>query len=335
MTRRVATIGLSVVMLAASGCTHDAGGTTITVYNGQHPQLTSALVAAFQKSTGIHVKTLTNDGVVLADQLLEEGSQSSADVYLTENSPELMLLEEHHLLAPLPATTLAEAPSQDSSPEGDWVGVARRVSCLAYDPSSVSKSDLPHSLLDLADPQWRGKVAIAPTDSDFFPLVSGVIAVYGRARALSWLQGLKRNAELYADDESVVAAVNRGAAAVGIINQYYWYRLRFEVGADDLHSALSFFAPDDVGSLVNISGAAVLAASKHPQAAQSFVAFLDSAPAQTLLARGDDFEYPIRPGTPANPALPPFSSLAALELSVARLGDDAGAAALLQEAGLA
>ena len=335
MTRRVATIGVSVVLLAAGGCAHGGGGTTITVYNGQHPQLTTALVAAFERSTGIHVKTLTNDGVVLADQLLEEGSQTSADVYLTENSPELMLLEEHHLLAPLPASTLAEAPNQDSSPDGDWVGVALRVSCLAYDPSSASQPGLPDSLLDLAEPQWRGKVAIAPTDSDFFPLVSGVIAVYGRARALSWLQGLKHNAERYADDESVVAAVNRGAAAVGIINQYYWYRLRFEVGAKNMHSALSFFAPDDVGSLVNISGAAVLAASKHPRAAQSFVAFLDRAQAQTTLAQSDDFEYPIRPGTAANPALPPFASLAALQLGVARLGDDAAAAALLQEAGLA
>lgn len=334
MTPRVATIGVLLLAVLASGCS-GGGGTTITLYNGQHPQLTGAIVAAFEHETGIHVKTLTNDGVVLADQLLEEGSKTSADVYLTENSPELMLLQEHHLLAPLLASTLAEAPSQDSSPQGDWVGVARRVSCLAYDPSLVSKSDLPASLLDLADPQWKGRLAIAPTDSDFFPLVSGVIALYGQATALRWLQGLKRNAHLYADDESVVAAVNRGAASVGIINQYYWYRLRVEVGANSMHSALSFFAPEDIGSLVNISGAAVLAASRHPQAAQQFVAFLDSAQAQTLLSQGDDFEYPIRPGIAANPALAPFASLAPLQLSVTRLGDDTAAATLLQQAGLA
>jgi iron(III) transport system substrate-binding protein len=335
MTLRGAAFVVVVMAVVATGCGGSGRGTTITVYNGQHPQLTTTLVAAFEKATGIHVKTLTNDGVVLADQLLEEGTQTSADVYLTENSPELMLLQEHHLLAPLPAATLAEAPSQDSSPQGDWVGVARRVSCLAYDPSLVAKSGLPTSLLGLADPQWKGKVAIAPTDSDFFPLVSGVIALYGKATALDWLQGLKRNAHLYADDESVVAAVNRGAAGMGIINQYYWYRLRFEIGTDAMHSALSFFSPQDVGSLVNISGAAVLAGSKHPQAAQRFVAFLDSAQAQTLLSQGDDFEYPVRPGTGANPALAPFASLAPLQLSVTRLGDDAEAASLLQQAGLA
>jgi hypothetical protein len=51
MMRRVVTIALS-VMPAPGGCTQDRGGTTIAVYNGQHPQLTSALVTAFEKSTG-------------------------------------------------------------------------------------------------------------------------------------------------------------------------------------------------------------------------------------------------------------------------------------------
>ena len=59
------------------------------------PQLTQAIVSAFEKQTGIHVKVRSDDGIVLADQILQEGSHSPADVYLTENSPELMLLTEH------------------------------------------------------------------------------------------------------------------------------------------------------------------------------------------------------------------------------------------------
>src|ERR1700722_11209940 len=65
-----------------------SGDTTITLYNGQHEQLTDAIVSAFEKQTGIHVKVRTDDGIVLADQILQEGSHSPADVYLTENSPE-------------------------------------------------------------------------------------------------------------------------------------------------------------------------------------------------------------------------------------------------------
>jgi len=31
--------------------------------------------------------------------------------------------------------------------------------------------------------------------------------------------------------------VNRGQAAIGIINHYYWYRERYDVGASNMHSA--------------------------------------------------------------------------------------------------
>jgi iron(III) transport system substrate-binding protein len=308
---------------------------TITLYNGQHPQLTTALVSAFEKQTGIDVRVRTDDSIVLADQILQEGSSSPADVFLGENSPELMLLQEHHLLAHLPESTLDQVPAADRSPAGDWVGVALRVSALVYNPSLISAADLPTSVLDLAQPRWKGKVAVAPTDSDFPPLVGAVIAVYGKQAASNWLQGLKANASLYQDEEATVAAVNRGQEAVGIINQYYWYRLRFELGASNVNSKLYFFPNRDVGGIENVGGAAVLASSHNQAAAEKFVSFLDSAKGQRILSAGDDFEYPVRPGIRANPALPPLSVVAPTMINIINLGDDRESAALIQQSGLA
>jgi iron(III) transport system substrate-binding protein len=311
------------------------GGSAITLYNGQHPQLTDALVSAFERQTGISVRVLTNDGVVLADQILQEGSASPADVYLTENTPELMLLQEHRLLARLSPSILSQVPARDSSPRGTWVGVAERVNALAYDPAKLPADTLPTSILALAGPQWAGKIAIAPTDSDFLPLVSAVAVTYGRARALSWLQGLKRNATLFQNSEAVVAAVNRGSVAAGILNEYYWYRLRLEVGAGAMRSVLYSFPAHDIGSVANISGAAVLASSGHHSAAERFVGFLVSQRGQRILAEGDDYEYPLRPGVPANRALPGLASLHPTSVNVVSLGDDRQALSLLQQAGLA
>jgi iron(III) transport system substrate-binding protein len=326
----------SIVVLGAAlaGC-GGAGPNTIVLYNGQHPQLTNALVAAFTHQTGIHVRVRTNDGIVLADQLLEEGSSSPADVYMTENSPELMTLQQHGLLAKLSPATLSAIPASESSPTGRWVGIALRVSVLAYDPARVPASALPASLLDLAQPQWKGRIAIAPTDSDFPPLVGAVIAKYGKHEALQWLQGLKRNGQLFQDDESVVFAVNHGDVATGIVNQYYWYRLRLELGAGAMHSTLRYFPNHNVGSLENISGAAVLASSSHRSDAQAFVRFLVTPAAQRILARGDDFEYPALPSVAPNPQLPPLSSISHATLGVVALGNDQTAAQLIQQAGLA
>ncbi len=324
----------------SNGTSTSSGGTTpstketITLYNGQHEQLTQAIVTAFEKQTGIQVKVRTDDGIVLADQILQEGSHSPADVYLTENSPELMMLTEHHLLTKLPTSITDQIPSQYNSPTGNWVGVALRVSTLVYNPSLISTSQLPTSILDLAKPQWKDKVAIAPTDSDFVPIVGAVIATKGTSYAKSWLTRLNGNATVYQDMESVVAAVNRGQKAVGVINSYYWYRLQLEVGKGNMHSKLYFFPNHDVGGIENISGAAVLASSQHKTAAEKFVSFLTSSTAQRILAAGDDYEYPARPGSAPNPILPPLSQVSPAVINVVHLGDDMPAASLLQEVGL-
>jgi iron(III) transport system substrate-binding protein len=326
-------------LLALSALIAGCGGTgpknSILLYNGQHPQLTSALVRAFERQTGIDVRVRTNDGIVLADQLLQEGKRSTADVYLTENSPELVTLDQHRLLGKLDAATLAEVPDRYNAPTGNWVALARRVSALAYDPRLVSASELPSSILQLAGPSWEGKVGLAPTDSDFAPLVGAIIATYGEKAAADWLAGLKRGAQLYQSDEAVVAAVDRGDVATGIVNSYYWFRLRLELGAASTHSVLYYFPKRDVGSIVNISGAAVLVGAAHPSNAQRFLNFLVSKEGQEIIARGDDYEYPIRPGVAPNRALPALSTIAPAVLSPIKLGNDQPAARLIQESGLA
>jgi iron(III) transport system substrate-binding protein len=320
--------------LVLAGCGSAGGSRSLLLYNGQHPQVTSELMAAFEKQTGIQVSVRTNDGIVLADQLLQEGASTPADVYLTENSPELVTLEQHGLLAKLEPSTLAQVPARYESASGEWAGIALRISSLAYDPALVGPTGLPKSILELATPAWKGKVAIAPTDSDFPPLVGAIIATYGKQAAVSWLAGLKRNAQLYQSDESVVAAVNRGDVALGVINHYYWYRLRLELGAGEMHSALYFFPNHDVGSIENISGAAVLATSRHREAAQAFVQFLLSPTAQEILAHGYDYEYPTRPGVKPNPALTPLAAISPATLAAKALGNDQQAAQLIQESGL-
>src|SRR5579862_8423914 len=170
--RAIAIVALSVLaILAVAGC--GGGGhskPSITLYNGQHPELTSAMVAAFEHETGVSVGVRTNDGVVLADEILQEGASSPADVYLTENSPELVNLGRRGLLARLPSSVLAQVPAADRAPNGTWVGVSLRVSSLVYDPARISRSQLPASIVDLAEPKWKGRVAIAPLDSDFPPV---------------------------------------------------------------------------------------------------------------------------------------------------------------------
>ncbi|MBL3921652.1 extracellular solute-binding protein, partial [Bacteroides thetaiotaomicron] len=82
-----------------------------------------------------------------------------------------------------------------------------------------------------------------------------------------------------------------------IINNYYWDRLHAELGDKSTRSAIHHFGNHDVGAAVNVSGAAVMKASKHQADAQKFVAYLVSERAQKLMANGHiSFEYPLHPG---------------------------------------
>lgn len=329
------TAGLGTLGAASLLPTRAEAAETLTLYNAQHPQVVSMLIKAFQAETGMRVRVHSGEDPEIANQILREGKSSPADMVFFENSPELTLLDQHKLLAPVDSATLAMVPRKNSARNGHWLGVLARQNVLAWNPSMIAKAALPRHLADLAEPAWKQRVAIAPGDADFLPLVGAMVHVDGKAKTLAWLKGLRHVAKLYQDDESVVAAVNRGSVATGIINNYYWARLHTERGASRTASRLAHFAPGDVGNLINISGAAVLESSSHQKAAQRFLRFLVSEKAQKMLAASTvDYEYPLRPGVAANPLLTPMSQLHPPAISPADLGNDREAERLLQQAGL-
>jgi iron(III) transport system substrate-binding protein len=318
---------------------HDLRGVeclgTITLYNGQHEQTTDALVKAFEKATDVDVKVRSDDEDVLSQQITQEGSKSPADVFFTENTPPLARLDEKGLLSPLDAQTLSAVPAQYSATSKNWVGVSARVSVMVYNTDKLDPADLPKSVLDLADPKWRGKLDIAPGETDFAPIVTSIAQDKGDAAAVKWLKAIKSNAGSHQDpdNETLVANVNKGTTELGVINHYYWYRLRNEVGKSGLHSALGTFEAGDDGYLVNVSGAGVMESSRHQAAAQALVAFLVSAAGEKVLAASDSWEYPVGSGV-TNGALPALSGFHPRSFDLSQIGDGRKAVTLLQQAGL-
>ena len=318
------------VALAACSATEPPG--TVTVYNGQHVQTIDALVAAFERRTGIEVRVHSDDESVLVDQLVTEGPRSPADVVVTENTPALQYLEEHHLLIRLPRSATSGTSARFDSGAADWVGISARVSVLVYNTTLLKPAELPTSVLQLADPRFRGRLGLAPGETDFQPVVTSVLRAKGRPATLRWLEGMKANAagHLYPDNETLVSEVNAGQVALAVINQYYWYRLRQQVGPHGLHSAIATFAPRDPGYVIDVSGAGVVAASTHRADATRFVQFLASRAAQEIIARSDSYEYPIDAGV-TRTGETPFDHLRPAPLSLADLGDGSRAVALLQQ----
>jgi iron(III) transport system substrate-binding protein len=330
-------LGVCVVLGAlVTGCGGGSSSSsdTLTLYSAQHDQMTDALVKGFEQQTGATVKVRSGEDEGLANQVVQEGSASPADVLLTENTPPLELLAEKGLLAKIDSSTLSQVPAQYSSPDGDWVGVAARETVLIYNPDLVPQSELPKSILDLAQPQWKGKLAIAPSEPDFVPIVSAITKLDGADAAKSWLEGFAANAKRYNDNEGIVAAVDDGQVAAGIVNHYYWFEAVAEQGKEKVPSRLYYFGNKDPGALVNISGAGVLESSKNQDLAQKFVAYMVSKEGQSAMTHSGDWQYPLNAHVAAPPGVKPFNELDPPDVTPADLGDGSEPLQLMQQAGL-
>ena len=114
----------------------------------------------------------------------------------------------------------------------------------------------------------------------------------------------------------------RRRSAFGVVNQYYWYRLKAEVGAGGMHSAIAYFAPHDPGYVLDVSGAGVLRSS-HPPGRGPALPRLPHLAAGTGDHRPQrQLRVPDRLGRHDRPAArPPSTELQPNPITVAELGD--------------
>ena len=207
--------------LAACGSSSKSAGgssSTITLYSGQHEQTTDKLVAAFEAESGIKVKVRSGDEAVLADQIATEGSHSPADVFFTENTPPLELLQEQGLLAPVDAVDAGRRAGQVQLAPGRLggrVGPRQRDGLQHQQADRVAAPEVDHG----SRGRRRGRASSAshrarPTSSR-----SSRRSCRRRARhaALEWLEGSQgeRGQPLYPDNETLVAVVNKGQGRSG------------------------------------------------------------------------------------------------------------------------
>jgi len=315
MNQRIAAAVLAVVLLA-SACDSDADG-SLTVYSGRNEELVGPLMDRFEEVSGIDLDVRYASSTELAATLREEGDASPADVFFAVDPASLGAVAEAGLLARLPDDILSSVPERFSDRDGRWVGTSGRSRVVVYDPGRVHADDLPETVAGFADPRWKGRLGIAPTNGSFLAFVAAMILTEGEDATRAWLESIAVNEPLtYSSNSAIVAAVDTGEVDAGLANHYYLLIRRSQVDASTARN--HFMAGGDAGALVMPAGAGVLASSDRRDAAVDFVAFLLSPEAQRFFAE-QSFEYPLVAGVDADPALPPLATLDPPDLDLGRL----------------
>lgn len=281
----------------------------IVVYNAQHENLVKSWVDGFTKETGIKVTLRNGDDSELGNQLVQEGSASPADVFLTENSPSMVLVDNANLFAPLDADTLKQVPAEYRPAHGRWIGIAARSIVFVYNPAKLSEQQLPKSLMDLAKPEWKGRWAASPSGADFQAIVSAMLALKGEKATLEWLKAMKANFVAYKGNSTVMKAVNAGQIDGGVIYHYYRFVDQSKTGENSKNTKLYYFKHQDPGAFVSLSGGGVLASSKHKAQAQAFIKYITGKEGQESLRTNNAFEYAVGVNAASNPKLVPLNDL--------------------------
>lgn len=307
----------------------------LVIYSGRSEALVAPIIEQFRDATGIRVEVRYGGTSEMAATIMEEGRNSPADLFYAQDPGALGALEVADALAPLPPEILARVPPRFKAASGKWIGISGRARVVVYNTDRLSPADMPADLWGFTQPEWNGRIGWAPTNGSFQAMVTGMRAIWGEEQTREWLRAIQANNPVaYDRNTAIVTAVAAGEVEVGFTNHYYLYRFLEQEGEG--FPARNHFLPEGgPGSLILVSGAAILETAANLDNARRFIDFLLSLPAQEYFVT-ETFEYPVIEGVTAAAILPPLSELdaAAVDVPLNDLADLEGTARMLSDLGI-
>jgi iron(III) transport system substrate-binding protein len=305
--------------------------TELTIYSGRSEEFIAPFFAQWEAQSGITLNIRYGDSAELAAQILEEGGNSPADLFLSQDAGSLGAVAQAGLFTQLSAEIASAIPATYVAANRNWVGVTGRARVFAYAPDRVKV--LPQSVTDLTNSQYKNQIGIAPTNASFQAFLTALIENKGVDFAKNWLKALQANGvKIYAKNSAIVEAIDKGEISIGLVNHYYIWEVSEGLGRA-INVKNGFFATGDLGNLINVSGAGVLASSKKYAAAEDLINFLTSSASQAKFVT-DTHEYSLISGAAAPAGVPALDQIGAPAVDLATLKNIKATQDLLIEVGL-
>jgi len=305
--------------------------TELTIYSGRSEEFIAPFFADWEASSGIKLNVRYGDSAELSAQILEEGSNSPADLFLSQDAGSLGAISQAGLFTPVPSDVAADIPSAFVAANREWVGITGRARVFAYAPDRVKT--LPVSITELTKPIYKNQIGIAPTNASFQAFLTALIENKGTAFAKAWLEGLKTNGvKIYLKNSAIVEAIDKGEISMGLVNHYYVWEVSEALGRE-INVKIGYFAPGDLGNLINVSGAGILQTSAKQKAAEDLINYLTSAAAQQKFV-GDTHEYSLLDGAMPPADLPAMDKIGAPSIDLKTLSNIKATQDLLIQVGL-
>ena len=321
-------------LIAASTLAAPAFADEVNIYSYRQPELIKPLTDAFTAQTGVKVNVaFLAKGMI--ERLAAEGDRSPADLVFTVDIARLSAVVEGGFTAPVESVVLdANVPENLRDPDRHWFGLTTRARIIYASKERVADGEVT-TYEDLASPKWEGRICTrSGTNAYNVALTSAVIEHKGMEGAKTWLQGVKNNLarKPQGNDRAQVKAIWSGQCDISVGNTYYMGQMLADEEQKEWADSVRIVFPtfEDGGTHVNVSGVALIKSAPNKNNAIKMMEFLTSPKAQEIYAAAN-FEYPIAPGTQADPLVQSWGTFTADNVNLMTLAANRPAALKLIE----
>lgn len=265
----------------------------LLVYSSKNASYVKPLFDEYSREAGVAVRYLIAPTADLISRLEVEGSSSKADILLATGASYFWSASNKGLFSRVKSRTLKRnVPAHLKSLENDWFSFSKRARTIIYNQDTVD-ADALVGYGDLGSDKWKGKLCLRTSKAEYTQtLVAMLIERMGEEHTREMLAGWVSNLALppLSDDQKIIDSIDEGVCDIGIVNSYYYARLKRK----NPNTRLKLFWADQNGAGVHINttAVAVTASSSNKVQAIDFLEWLSTKKTQAQYARLS-LEYPV------------------------------------------
>jgi len=318
MKRNTPKISLYLFYCLIACCSFACGAEkpTVVVYASRDQLYAEPIFSEFERATGVRVQAVYDTGSTktagLTNRLLAEKDHPQADVYWNTEVVRTIVLKHSGVLASYQSPNAQGIPARYKDPEGYWTGFGARARVFIYNTQLLKASEVPKSIFELTQPQWRGKFVIGnPVLGTMAAHHTALFAILGDESARVFFRALADNqVRIVVGNTAVRDEVSQGEVPLGITDTSDVY----EAIADGKPVAMSFPDQDGIGTLVIPNTIALIANSPHPEQARRFIDFMLRPETERILSESRSAQMPLHQGVVPAPNVRPVTEIVASDV---------------------
>lgn len=274
----------------------------VVIYSAADREYAKPILGAFNRKNPIEVIPVfdveSTKTVGLVTRIESESERPRCDVFWNNEIMHTLRLEQAGLLQPIAWNVPADWPNEMRSRSGAWLGFAARARVFLVNKTLLpAEVERPQSLMDLADPKWKGMCAVAEplfgTTATHFTVLDLAL---GSDAAADLFRRIKDNAQLVSGNKQVAQLVSSGQCAFGLTDTDDAL-LEIDAGLP-VEIVFPDQGSEQIGTLRIPNTVAVIRNGPHPVAAMALANFLVSEDIEGRLAMGPSGQIPILPNHP-------------------------------------